>query len=509
MKAVIIRSLWFAALALGASGPHLIEPAFAIFPTEKNQFTRLSREILNAAGCETCMSNPPTAADCAAAKGKLDKLYCDSENTIVNPFMVLTGFSKARDAGTVSLRCRVYLLEKAYRSTPSLIAGGHLTEEEKAIVQFGGGLHFLARNGALDWGAGAGDEASGGDVKSCSPNKALSGLAHEVATILAPELKAAHDLSSLSNNGDSRLTNQYCAAVYSACKLVGGHSEAVGGKQVCRSGGLVIDSSCLSLGVAQRKRLAGALVKVRGQGVGCLRDNFRDPQFGMGAAQAGQALSEHLNSTGAVNTQVCCGSNGCTSNLKSVFGPYTQPPANKYADMVAFAYDSGAKGKGIIEISDNALSPLEAKPNDEFSSALFHEFLHRVGLCKSPFHNFPSGSVAAANGNCPALGGDRFKADNGVCVPTNACYAASREQSIYRYDAVYACQAACFPGTAYNPNTHELLKDGELAEARQTCGRYAGHGNFTGADTISDLPAGKSGSANQQSNLCTFWSGKK
>lgn len=482
---------------------------FAISNSEKKKFVRLSDQIFRAKSCVNCIGNPISASDCEPVANKLDRIYCDKENTIVNPFMVLTGFAKGHTDNRLPLRCRLYLLQNAYQQSIELVKRRDINARGKSLIQFGGSLHFMAQNGVLSWGSDDRVEEEGSDFEDCPVSPAIGKLSRQVAQILAPDYQQAYGDSSLPDNGETRLTNQYCEAVLPACQLLGGSMKKYKGKLICRRGGIVLDQSCLTLNTEKRKNVARALSNVVDKGALCLFNDFLKPQYGTAALKAGQALADHLNTPENIRTQVCCGDDGCKSNLKSEFGNYSRLPARSYSGMEAMAYSTSSeeagRSKGIIEISDRGMDSFTSHP-ESFSATLFHEFLHRVGLPTSPYHNYRGGMVEAKNGVCPTLGDDTFQERGGMCFSNNPCYDRARGESIYRYDVVYACTAACFPGTQHNSqDPNKNLTDKEMDEAKETCGRYAAHGNFTGTNLISNLPPAPGTGPDQEENLCTFW----
>jgi hypothetical protein len=436
---------------------------FALTNADRDRAVRLTRDV-TAAGCETCVSSPPTASDCASVPPfRLDAVHCDPDNSVVNPFAVLTR--------TLPQRCKLYLLGRAHGATAEIVSSRKLTGSPRAVVELGGSLHFLAQRGILRG-------ADGPAAPECSVDAPIRRLATDVATALEPEYR-----------GVGTYAEEYCSAILPACELMGGKLVRVGRQEICRRGGVVIDRSCLTASMDRRKRVARALASITGQGAQCLSNDFTSA--GPGGRSAAQKLIEHFDTSPDLRTQLCCGSGGCTSNVDSVFGRYTQPVSEAYRTMDAIATQTGS-GRGIIEITDSGLDPVGI-PQAEISATLFHEFLHRIGMATGPFHNHPNGLVPARPGSaCPTLGGDTFREESGLCMPTNPCYARARTGSIYRTDAVYACTAACFPGTQFDKRgtedgTSRHLTPQEETEARQTCGAHAATGNFASTN-----------------NLCTF-----
>ena len=253
----------------------------------------------------------------------------------------------------------------------------------------------------------------------------------------------------------------------------------------------------------KRNKVARAFLAANNQGAECLFNDFR--QYGNYASQAAQNLTNHLNNPSDVYTQVCCGDGPCADRLNRTIGRnnYDDDPPNRSARAV-----SPHKGdtRGTLRIFDHALN----WPQLNLSNVFFHELLHRIGLPISKIHNIIGEEVnpIVVNGElkCPTHSGLELVLEDGRCLPLPnltcereffmAQNSADRPYNLaVQYDPVYACALACF----HSDEMANRQDDNTLQNARQTCGRFAAHGNFSGHWGIDDLPT-PSGSSAQ--NIC-------
>lgn len=362
-------------------------------------------------------------------------LFCDQERKVVNPFAVAALKTDQSSAAA----CRMYMLSVAHvQASERLKQSTQLSESEQDVLTLGSYLYVYEND--------------------CLAAKAVGAEATP-----PPELKSI--LENLSaTNAESYA---YCKQFADSCADLNGVAKNIGGKERCVSGGIVFDESCLRQAPNARAALKKALSTVGGHGVSCLK------RLGSGARTLGERLDEHVKGE-KPRTQICCGDQGC---LSSVFRNYKKSSPEQMA--VAGAIADGADETGTIEVPGRGLMGAVQLLEEN----LFHEFMHRVGVCRNPNHNayaMPLVAFVDKNRRCPkgyaktdiaklaeqtGLKEGRIRTmaklqptvksssrDSGfVCVLPSSCNKSKpliAELPPALHDPVYACAGACFPSAS-------------------------------------------------------------
>ncbi len=284
----------------------------------------------------------------------------------------------------------------------------------------------------------------------------------------------------------------------------------------CVAHGLILDKSCLDLKGATLDALKKAIFEATVKGPSCLAHE-------VGGIGGKAASSEFAKQGKQLHTQVCCGDTTCKSPVL--------PPQ----DQVTI--DRKLAKKGVVGFtSESRFATIQLlgrglKRPEQLSGELFHEMLHRLGLCKNPDHN-DVGKTMAYKISCDAsaacrtgynkltaaematyddlytqreVARERAKrgannhdsmmvmsfmvgTEKGVSPGECACAGMAtcpKGQPLfmlpprYETDPVYACHASCFPESVG-------MKKSDTANARDLCASAADFGNFSAAT----LPAG-------------------
>jgi hypothetical protein len=421
------------------------------------------------------------------------KSFCDQEKTIVNPYAVSAHLARGYSVGKE--KCQRELLSRAHWQSKRALESGSVRPENRDVVELGGYL-YAYRMGCV--AKAVGPEGSG--------------------PLLA-------DLGKIdaANTDSNREGMDYCAAFVDPCKAMGGNKKTVKGKEVCVAAGAVWDKSCLALSPEQRNLLMAAHNSATVGGTRCLNE------LGGGAAVAGTQLANHFSDNDP-RTQICCGDDGCQSPV------FKYKKSDKDTMEYAGAIADGSGKYGTIEIPTHSIKS-KLSQYGTFGGHLFHEYLHRMGMCHNPNHNdyglnmfyreeqtggkcakgFSRRPIDGKLANAAGMSTDdirRYVAKKEkvstaglqhVCVLESEC---PKGKPLIRYtppqehDPVYACENACFfrPDFAVMFNKDPAASN---ARAKEVCRGFADKGGFKGGPNTRDKGSFSGNNGKQMSGtLC-------
>ncbi|MBI3542115.1 MAG: hypothetical protein HY075_02410 [Deltaproteobacteria bacterium] len=267
----------------------------------------------------------------------------------------------------------------------------------------------------------------------------------------------------------------------------------------CVAGGLVLDSSCLKLDGKKAAVLKDALSAVTGYGNSCLSK--------LNGA-AGAQLKTHLFGDGAPHTQICC-SKACEKSVYPTIADASRLEAIQHGTTRAMSNSSARYGS--IHVFDVAFT---AKDGGSIKGTLFHEMLHRMGMCTNPHHDQAYSAKAVipvpCSDDCRGHHEDGFTysqkkvsadqarefhadcaeskkkgeicfdvgADGCACIANVTCPKGNFDAIIHpqKYDPVYGCEEACFPNKTNAGDVH--------AKAVDACRLLGGTAPFDGRSEL-------------------------
>lgn len=281
-------------------------------------------------------------------------LFCPgTHGRIVNPFQL-------QSANIENEQCRYYLSLLAERQSQAArrSQGVHLTERQRELLDL------------------ASQTSRFGTSISCS-----APLSHQDPTFgraMLDSLSSASLALTDQHSGDI-----YCRSLNVGCIAVGG---TLGNEQrwtngsspdsgqnaavsTCRVGNVLVDSSCYS-SPARVRAIAAALEDVRSRALGCLSE--LNPAAGDQLRRHILGIDPHYQR----KTQICC--NQCANPIYQDAGRIDR---RTQSDTLAQAIPGATRATMVI--SERGLR----QPQDALNQTLFHEFLHRIGMCSLANHN--------------------------------------------------------------------------------------------------------------------------
>ncbi len=303
---------------------------------------------------------------------KYQKAYCFGNKNYPNPYAIAE-LSKNDDAKSA---CYYYLSALASRRMDEAVKRNPKSADEFSIPQ-------------QVWKA----------ESTCAPEELPNGAYYGLsALMIGPGAK---------EDGE-----KLCRKVIpSDCVLHGGEEVSKPGASgpLCMMDGTLLDPSC----VKDPKKLAvlkTALKDIQGHGKSCL---------GGMAQQHANWLGEQFGRDG--KTQICCAAN-CSVKVPGYAGGKGGFPEGGLADssngtpkgVVRINFDSPMFKnliKGSLDGMDGAATA-SAKDKEQtlkgmqayFNATLFHEYLHRIGMCTDPNHNVLNQPrvIAKSGDSCPS-----------------------------------------------------------------------------------------------------------
>lgn len=264
--------------------------------------------------------------------------FCPGTNRArVNPFAIFRYIKENNSSDNFPRSCLQYLLQRARLESQKAQAKLMTTARETSYLEMAQNLY-----------------AHFGDC-------ALSSSHFSSIEDIEEAMRSSINLVNIRPHHDN-----YCRLVGQGCAWIGGVEQRIQGKKMCLVGGILVDSSCLNQSARKVRNLKRSLRSLNRRGRSCLQSLN---------ARAGRGLSRLLQGSQA-KTRLCCGNN-CHQTLTNF------PRAQRVrGGKLGNTHGVDPQRNGTITLSPRALnSPRQASP------LLFHEMLHRLGMCDAPEHN--------------------------------------------------------------------------------------------------------------------------